>query len=163
MTLFDQVAHRLSFADDGDDLVIMGSGNSTVRGGTGNDLIVGSFGNDRLYGEAGRDVLVGSAGQDLLVGGDDDDILIGGVCDHFSFPFNLSVRSDMLDLWTANLSFSARVLNLNVIGIGHDTRRKLNLSYSSVDDDADIDTFYGGLGQDWFFFDPDAERNAPLP
>ena len=78
-----------------DELIALGSQDTTIRGlggddiiqsGTGNDLLVGNdgadilrsgAGNDSAFGGPGNDTLNGGAGDDLLNGQDGDDFLIG--------------------------------------------------------------------------------------
>ena len=61
-----------------DDRVRAGAGDDTVHAGLGDDLVDGDLGNDVLYGEAGDDSLNGGAGNDALFGGPGNDSLRGG-------------------------------------------------------------------------------------
>lgn len=94
------------FGENGDDLLLGGSGNDTLNGGGGNDLLrggsgqdwmVGSTGNDTLYGGDGTDFLHGSAGDNLLYGEDGNDRLTGGTGNDTLFGGN---GNDTLIGWT---------------------------------------------------------------
>jgi len=61
-----------------DDIVEAGAGDDTVYAGLGDDDVYGEAGDDELHGEAGDDLLVGGSGADTLLGGGDDDTLLGG-------------------------------------------------------------------------------------
>lgn len=76
--------------DDGDDLVMGGtgrdevyaaSGRDTVEGNGGNDYINGGLDDDLLSGNDGVDRLIGDGGADTLDGGAQKDILYGGAGD----------------------------------------------------------------------------------
>ncbi len=60
-----------------DDVIYAGAGNDTVRAGLGDDSVRGGDGNDELRGNEGNDSLAGGRGDDTLIGNDGDDLLRG--------------------------------------------------------------------------------------
>ena len=60
---------------DGEDVLIGGSGADTIRGGDGNDIIFGADKGDRLYGGIGNDVIRGGTGSDRIHGGEGIDAI----------------------------------------------------------------------------------------
>ncbi|MDI1229479.1 MAG: calcium-binding protein [bacterium] len=70
------LAHLVTYATSGNDLVI---------GAAGHDTLDGLTGHDTLHGRGGYDTLLGGDGNDTLVGGADDDLLIGGIGDDTYF------------------------------------------------------------------------------
>jgi Ca2+-binding RTX toxin-like protein len=68
-------------AGAGNDTVMAGNGDDSVDGDTGNDSVVGGEGNDTLNGDEGNDTLAGNSGNDTLNGGLGNDSLNGGVGD----------------------------------------------------------------------------------
>jgi Ca2+-binding RTX toxin-like protein len=62
---------------DGDDLLVGGSGPDDLYGGPGSDLIYGGYGDDHLDGGVGVDTVYGQAGNDELQDNDNQDALWG--------------------------------------------------------------------------------------
>jgi Ca2+-binding RTX toxin-like protein len=78
-TVYGRVSATL--ADNVENLVLVGGGNTS---GTGNGLdntITGNSGSNALYGGDGNDSLIGNAGNDLLDGGSGADVMNGGTGD----------------------------------------------------------------------------------
>jgi len=88
--------------EDGDDVIVSGSGNDLLVGGRlntgvshGDDTIFGGGGNDIIYGDSrtanggtegsGNDILYGGAGNDTIYGGDGDDTIYGGSGDDYAY------------------------------------------------------------------------------
>lgn len=61
-----------------DDRVRAGEGDDTVRSGAGDDLVYGGAGNDDVDGGEGDDTLNGEGGNDTLTGGQGSDLVDGG-------------------------------------------------------------------------------------
>ncbi|RYG92158.1 tandem-95 repeat protein [Loktanella sp. IMCC34160] len=61
----------------GNDFLLGGDGNDIIRGGTGDDTLCGIDGNDTLYGGSGNDILEGMNDDDVLFGGSGNDLLAG--------------------------------------------------------------------------------------
>ncbi|MGE0155195.1 MAG: calcium-binding protein, partial [Reyranellaceae bacterium] len=124
-------------AEDGDDVIVSGSGNDLLIGGrlgtgagTGNDTIFGGAGNDVIYGDSrandgsstgsGNDILYGGAGIDTIYGGDGDDTIYGGAGDDYAYG---GAGDDIIfDDGSANGFMSADgadivILNLNNAGL----------------------------------------------
>ncbi len=60
-----------------DDIVIgRDSTNNTINGNEGNDVLIGGSGNDKLNGGTGNDVLMGGGGADQLAGGAGNDTFL---------------------------------------------------------------------------------------
>ena len=68
-------------AGAGNDTVLAGWGDDSVEGGLGNDSLRGATGDDTLFGQGGNDTLRGEAGNDSLIGGDGRDRVNGGTGD----------------------------------------------------------------------------------
>lgn len=67
-----------AFGDEGNDVLIGGTGVQQLEGGNGDDRLEGGDGDDYLVGDAGADILTGGNGNDVLIGGDGIDSLDGG-------------------------------------------------------------------------------------
>jgi Ca2+-binding RTX toxin-like protein len=136
---------------EGNDVLIGGSGNDKLNGGNGHDWLSGNAGNDTLIGWNGRDVLIGGEGSDKLndsaslVSGYGEDILIGG---RTSYDTNKSAIDAIMLAWLGSETFTNRVKQLNTTGINAGT---IFLNATTVFDDGVADTFFGGLGSDWYF------------
>ena len=83
---YSQKNHKID-AQDGRDIIYLGTGldrvygnggNDIIYAGGNNDLISGGAGNDRLYGQNGNDKIYGGLGHDRLYGQNNDDQLFGG-------------------------------------------------------------------------------------
>jgi len=72
------VTDALVYALNGDDIVLLGTGNPQAYGGNGDDILVGGSGNAQLYGGQGDDIMIGGFGNNLLVGGPGNDQLYAG-------------------------------------------------------------------------------------
>ncbi|NJD07806.1 MAG: hypothetical protein FIA97_15120 [Methylococcaceae bacterium] len=71
-----------SGVNDGEDVLVGGSGIDNLYGGGRDDLLLGGADDDFLHGEAGNDDLDGGDGNDSLDGGEGDDWLDGGTGDN---------------------------------------------------------------------------------
>src|SRR5205085_2848882 len=136
----------------GNDVLLGGSTGDTLDGGDGNDWLSGGSGFDILRGGAGRDVLVGGAGIDKLndsalasshLG---DDILIGG---RTNFDTNRTAINAIMAAWGGAGTFQERITRLKTTGVGANQAFKLNSS--TVTDDGQADSLFGGSNSDWFF------------
>jgi hypothetical protein len=155
------------------------SGNATAIAGrtTNIQMVTGGAGNDTLIGQASKSsILVGLGGSDTLIGGTQRDLLFGGlggdtlngssgddllVASYVSFEAQREALISIYNEWNSTRSFAQRTANI----LGSGTGPRSNGSYflnSDVSDaitdtvfaDGDIDSLTGGLGQDWFFADP---------
>ena len=122
----DTGLESLAYGNNGNDLLIGGSGydklhggndNDTLRGrggddslhgdygddllagGSGDDNLRGWYGNDRLYGQDGNDYVSGYLGDDILHGGNGDDVVKGHEGDDRIFGGD---GSDELYGWLGN-------------------------------------------------------------
>ncbi len=150
---FLSVSRIIFYGFEGDDdigitnfpaLYFGGPGNDIMTGGNRADVLVGGPGNDILLGRQGNDVLIGGAGFDFLTGGNGEDILIGGTIDYDEDPQALCAISDE---WASSRSRGERISNLRT-GVG--PGNSIQLTSSSIHDDAAIDLLFGGFGDDWF-------------
>jgi Ca2+-binding RTX toxin-like protein len=128
--------------------VLWGTANADrLVGGDGNDVLVGGGGNDTLIGGNHRDILIGGVGVDSLDGGSGDDLLIGGTTVHDQ---SRDALNPLLVAWANSAtSYTSRVQQLSVTGVGSSQQYKL--STTTVDDDDEVDTLRGNTGLDWFF------------
>jgi hypothetical protein len=154
---FDATSYTGNISVDGqagDDIILAGSGNDTLQGGIGNDWISGGAGNDTLLGGNGRDVLVGGLGADRLnttngtsaTSDADDDILIGGTT---SYDTNKNAIAAIIAEWGKSTSFVSRVSKIKNTGTTTGGYKLTNLGTATVFDDNAVDTYFGGLGEDW--------------
>jgi uncharacterized protein (TIGR03118 family) len=127
-------------------IAIGGAGNNVLSGGGGNSVLVGGDGNDMLFGGPGRNILIGGDGKDQLNGFGGDDILIGG---HTSFDNDPAMLLQLLNAWTAPLSYNDRVAEIRA-----GTNGVPKLDATTVFDDGVKDVLIGGPGIDWFFGAP---------
>ena len=118
-------------AGAGNDTVRAGLGDDSVEGGTGDDNIRGGRGDDTLLGQAGNDTLRGDAGNDALIGGDGRDSVRGGS------------GNDVIDT-----SGSAQPLP---------DRGYPGLYPADTNPTNDLDTVYGGTGDDTITTGDDAD------
>lgn len=123
-----------------DDRVIAGDGNDTVRANEGNDSAEGGNGNDDLGGGVGNDSLYGQDGDDTLTGGTGNDVLDGDLGnDHAS-------GGDGNDL--INTSGSPTALpDIDYPGLWP----------ADADPSDDLDTVFGGQGDDTIMTGDDAD------
>jgi Ca2+-binding RTX toxin-like protein len=156
--VFSSGGRLLVFGQGGDDTVEIdaligrtaevygGAGNDRLTGGGGTNLLLGGDGNDTLTGGAGRDLLIGGTGADTIGGGlGGDDILIGGTT---AYDANPAALRAIVREWTGGAAYAQRVSNIATGAFHNGTVR---LSPATVFNDTAIDTFSGGLGDDWFF------------
>ena len=118
-------------AGDGNDTVLANQGDDSVEGGDGDDSLVGSVGNDSLYGQDGNDTLIGGNDGDLLDGGNGNDLAQGGASGDVITTSGSDAPLPDIDypgLWSADA-------NLN----------------------NDLDTVYGGAGDDTISTGDDAD------
>jgi Ca2+-binding RTX toxin-like protein len=133
-----------------DDRVRAGAGDDTVHAGLGNDLVDGDAGNDVLYGDAGDDTLNGDAGNDLLYGGPGDDSLRGGDGDDTLYGGNgndVAYGGDGNDVIDTSGGGANPLPDQGYPG----------LYPSDTDPTNDLDTVYGGEGDDTIRTGDDAD------
>lgn len=145
----------------------------TLSGDDNANTLVGTLGDDTLYGLNGADRLDASGGADVLDGGLGADTLIGGNGNDTYFVDNLGdVVSEVsasggVDLVNAAVSFTlaANLENLrltvsdNINGTGNALANTLtgNTGNNLLDGKGGVDTFIGGLGNDSYVLDAEAE------
>ncbi len=76
--VYGEDGNDLLYGEAGDDYISGGNGDDVLHGGDGNDTLDAGQGHDTLYGEAGDDLLKGGPREDLLDGGSGNDTLLGG-------------------------------------------------------------------------------------
>ncbi|MDN5787942.1 Hint domain-containing protein [Pseudorhodobacter sp.] len=118
-------------AGPGNDLVYGGPGDDTLLGGDGNDTLYGEDGNDSINGGAGDDFAYGGAGNDTLLGGYGNDTLIGGAGNDY---VEGGVGDDLIDT--------------SAPGLPMPDRGYPGLYPADTDPNNDLDTVYGGYGND---------------
>jgi Ca2+-binding RTX toxin-like protein len=141
-------------------LLFGGSGRTTLSaaGSGASNVLVGGSGDSNLIGGRGRDILIGGAGANALHAGSGDDVLIGGST---AFDTNLPALLALMAEWSrTDLDYAGRVQDL--FGVGRIANPSpsgnggLNgsflLNHETVNRDAAADQFFGGSGQDWFWF-----------
>jgi Ca2+-binding RTX toxin-like protein len=106
---------------------------NVISGTSGNDTLVGTTGNDTINGFGGDDSLDGALGSDSLDGGAGNDYLFGG----------------------SDFDRTGEGADILVGGDGNDTLD--GWSMSNTTPDPDIDTLDGGLGNDVFNVDNEAD------
>jgi CshA-type fibril repeat protein len=135
----------------GDDSVLGGTGDDSVRGNDGDDTLDGQAGNDTLIGNDGDDTLLGRTGDDSLNGGNGDDSLAGGTGNDTIIGEDGSDRvrgqdgNDVID--TGGLSGSP-LPDVDYPGLYPADPTPLN----------DLDTVYGGAGNDTISTGDDADE-----
>jgi Ca2+-binding RTX toxin-like protein len=137
----DMIDANDNLAGNNDDVVLAGGGNDTVYGGAGNDSISGGLGADQLYGGIGDDTLLGEAGNDSLDGGAGNDSILGGDGNDtiIGYEGNDYVEgNDGDDLINTRTS----------VGTGQPDQGYPGLYSADTDPSNDLDTVYGGLGND---------------
>jgi hypothetical protein len=100
-------------------------------------ILTGGLGNDVIFGGGGRSLIIGGAGSDVLIGGSKGDLLISGTT---AYDNNEAQLTSILDQWTSNHSYNARVAALRAL-----------LNSATVFDDGSTDVLVGGGSLDWFF------------
>lgn len=130
-------------------LLFGGDGNDTLdaSGSSANNVLVGGAGSDWLYGGSGRDLLIGGLGADTLRAGGGDDILIGGSTD---YDANLPALLAVMKEWgRTDADYNTRIKHLqgNLSGGQNGSYR---LTATTIHNDNNIDSLYGGAGTDWF-------------
>ncbi|MEZ5684838.1 MAG: Ig-like domain-containing protein [Paracoccaceae bacterium] len=159
-----------------DDIIHAGAGNDTIYAGEGNDEVNAGAGDDEVYGEAGDDYLSGGDGDDTLYGGDgndtldagqDGDTLYGGDGDDRLLG---GAREDLLDGGAGNdTAIGGNAADTILGGDGNDlvegndgndlidtsgtTEPLPDLAFPGLwaadsDPNNDLDTVYGGAGDD---------------
>ena len=160
-TVYGRVSATL--ADNVENLVLVGSGNTS---GTGNNLdntITGNGGSNALYGGDGNDILIGNGGNDLLDGGSGADVMIGGMGDDGYVVDTLDdtvteLAGQGIDTVYTGLAYTlgANLENLTltgaeaVDGTGNELNNVLtgNAADNLLTSLAGNDTLNGGLGAD---------------
>ncbi|MFZ1007471.1 MAG: hypothetical protein WAN65_11575, partial [Candidatus Sulfotelmatobacter sp.] len=110
----------------------------------GDDVLIGGSGNDKLFAAGGRALLFGGSGADTLTGGSGESILLSGTT---KFDSNLAMIDNLLAYWSrTDLDYATRVSNLRagVSGISP-------LNSTNVLNDSSADTLTAGSGLDWYF------------
>ncbi|GLS87803.1 hypothetical protein GCM10010873_27770 [Cypionkella aquatica] len=115
-----------------DDRVRAGDGNDTVYAGLGDDSVEASRGDDLVYGGVGDDTLLGGSGTDTLYGGDGSDLAYGGG------------GNDVIDTRGGG---AAALPDQGYPGLYPSDATPLN----------DLDTVYGGAGDDTIYTGDDAD------
>jgi Ca2+-binding RTX toxin-like protein len=151
-----------------DDVIYAGAGNDTVRAGLGDDSVRGGDGNDELRGNEGNDSLGGGTGNDTLIGNDGDDLIRGQIGDD---SLNGSNGQDTLYGGAGNDTVIGEDGRDLVYGDdGHDVIDTGGRSGSPLPDIGypglypadptplnDLDTVYGGAGDDTIRTGDDAD------
>jgi hypothetical protein len=143
------------YGDDGNDLVLLGSGGGIAFGGGGTDILVGG---------ANRDILVGGDGGDVIVGNSGDDVLISALTvydDRFANPSHGLAWASIQAEWNSGRNFADRVRNIRDGGSGTRLNGVFRLNDGTVNDDAANDMFdllVGGSGNDWFIYQRGEDR-----
>jgi Ca2+-binding RTX toxin-like protein len=114
-----------------DDRVRSGEGNDTVLAGIGDDTVWAGYGDDEVFGQDGDDDLRGNAGNDSLTGGNGNDIVYGQQGD------------DVID----TSGTASPLPDIDYPG----------LYPADADPTNDLDTVYGGLGNDSITTGDDAD------
>lgn len=126
-------------AGDGNDTVWAGRGDDSIEGGNGDDSVRVGDGNDSVFGQAGDDVMFGQSGDDSLIGGDGNDYARGGE------------GNDLIDTaGGGGPMLSGGVLPLPDQGYP-------GLYPSDANPTNDLDTVYGGTGDDTIRTGDDAD------
>lgn len=115
-----------------DDHIVAGAGNDTVLSGLGNDTVFAGAGDDLVFGGEGFETVFGGTGNDTIFGGDGQELVFGEEGDDY-----IDTRG------TDN-----PLPDIDYPGI-----------YAADDDPTnDMDTVYGGDGNDTIFTGDDADR-----
>ncbi len=130
-----------------------GNGNNLLIGGSGADVLLGGSGNDTLQGGSGPSLLIGGFGADSLIAGSGDTILIGGRSRYYlaflAEPPQVEPFMAIMAEWArTDEDFETRINHL-FSGGGVNGSAVLNGTTIS-NNDASIDSLFGGAGDDWF-------------
>ena len=132
---------------DGEDVITGDTGNDTINGGDDNDLIDGGDGDDTLAGNQGDDTILGGAGDDEIAGNTGDDVIDGGIGND---DITAGQGSDVVEGGDGD----------DVINAGNhadpatdydypgDTTLGLPIGDNDPDPTNDLDTVFGGAGND---------------
>ena len=124
---------------------------SQLNGGDGNDVLLGGRGKDVLLGGSGADQLTGGLGADMLFGGTGADALNGGSQNDLLVSSAATFEGDSGSLLLLSLVKNSRKQYLKRFPQG----TVPPLDAAAVPNDSLPDHITGGLGLDWFVFDPD--------
>ncbi|MBU2992048.1 cadherin-like domain-containing protein [Octadecabacter sp. 1_MG-2023] len=156
----------------GNDSIDGGGGDDILSGGTGNDTIDGGNNADMLFGGAGDDVLDGGSDDDKIEGGSGDDTIIGGIGDDDLWGAS---GDDSVDGGRGDDTISTAEGNdiveggdgNDIIDTSNDQVPLPDLSFGDIipaDGDYpgssptdDLDTVYGGAGNDTITTGDDAD------
>lgn len=137
---------------------------NTLTGGSGDDTLYGQAGNDTLYGNGNNDYLDGGAGADKMVGGNGNDTYI---VDNAGDTAVESSAAGGTDVVVSSVSFTLGSYVENLVltgsaainGTGNTLANTLvgNDGNNLLDGKAGIDNFAGGLGDDTYVVDNEAE------
>ena len=114
-----------------DDRIVAGDGDDTILAGEGNDTIFAGTGDDQVYGGDGFETIDGGEGDDSIFGGDGQELVYGGDGD------------DYIDTRGPN-----PLPDIDYPG----------LYPADTDPTNNLDTVYGGAGNDTIFTGDDADR-----
>ena len=131
-----QVASIQIDANDGNDLLIGGSGNDTLEGGDGTDTLIGGFGDDNLSGGDGDDTLIGGGQIEVTV--TNLQSTDGGLLT----PFFLATQNDTYDFFNVGGTASA---SLEALAEDGDTGPRIAAALASGGVDAAVATPGGPL------------------
>jgi hypothetical protein len=135
-----------------------GAGDDAINGSKGNDIVLGGEGDDIIFAGAGDDLVIAGLGSDRVFFSFGDDLLIAGTTQHDG---NDEALLAILAEWSSGKDYATRIGNIT----GEDALAdRLNSNFflrkgsnATVFDDGDKDLLSGGLGWDWFFFDPNED------
>jgi Ca2+-binding RTX toxin-like protein len=115
-----------------DDHIVAGDGNDTVLSGLGNDTVYAGAGDDLVFGGEGFETVFGGAGGDTIFGGNGQELIFGEEGDDY-----IDTRGT-----------DAPLPDIDYPG----------LYAADADPTNDMDTVYGGDGNDTIFTGDDADR-----
>ncbi|HAX19216.1 MAG TPA: hypothetical protein DCY64_02895 [Hydrogenophaga sp.] len=165
-----------TLADNVEKLTLEGVGNINGTGNGLNNVLTGNAGNNELFGNVGIDTLNGGAGDDSLDGGIGADSMVGGlgndtyVVDSTGdrvVETTASTATGGIDTVEASISYTlgTNVENLVLTGTTHLNGTGNALGNRIVGNDGNnvlngvtgVDTLVGGLGNDTYYLDQEAE------
>ena len=120
-------------AGDGDDTVRAGLGDDSIEGGRGNDNINGASGDDTVFGGSGNDTVLGQGGNDAIFGGGGSDSVRGGEGDDL-----IDTRGGLNPIPLPDIDYPG-------------------FYPADTDPTDDLDTVYGGRGDDTILTGDDAD------
>jgi Ca2+-binding RTX toxin-like protein len=115
-----------------DDHIVAGNGNDTVLSGLGNDTIYAGAGDDLVFGGEGFETVFGGTGGDTIFGGDGQELVFGEEGDDY-------IDTRGTDTPLPDIDYPG-------------------LYAADADPTNDMDTVYGGDGNDTIFTGDDADR-----